>query len=95
MQAKLARKLGFWHLFAISAGAVLSSGIFIALSSFAEYGPAIDAAVIIGGIFFLLWMVIGAEFTVAMPRAASLEAWARATLGGYAGFLMGFGYAFA
>jgi len=94
-EVKLARKLGFWHLFAISAGAVLGSGIFIALSSFAKYGPAIDIAVVVGGVFFLLWMVIGAEFAVAMPRAASLEVWARATLGGYAGFLMGFGYAFA
>ncbi len=94
-EVKLARKLGFWHLFAISAGAVLGSGIFIALSSFASSGPLIDLAVIIGGIFFLLWMIIGAEFSVAMPRAASLELWAKSTLGGYAGFLMGFGYAFA
>ncbi len=94
-EVKLARKLGFWHLFAISAGAVLGSGIFIALSSFASSGPLIDLAVIIGGIFFLFWMIIGAEFSVAMPRAASLELWAKSTLGGYAGFLMGFGYAFA
>ncbi len=94
-EVKLARKLGFWHLFAISAGAVLGSGIFIALSSFAASGPMIDLAVIIGGIFFLLWMIIGAEFSVAMPKAASLELWAKSTLGGYAGFLMGFGYAFA
>jgi len=94
-EVKLARKLGFWHLFAISAGAVLGSGIFIALSSFASSGPLIDLAVIIGGIFFLLWMIIGAEFSVAMPKAASLELWAKSTLGGYAGFLMGFGYAFA
>ncbi len=95
VEVKLARKLGFWHLFAISAGAVLGSGIFIALSSFAASGPLIDIAVIVGGIFFLLWMIIGAEFSVAMPKAASLEIWARSTLGGYAGFLMGFGYAFA
>jgi|GEM_PF-1458479 len=94
-EVKLARKLGFWHLFAISAGAVLGSGIFIALSSFASSGPLIDIAVIVGGIFFLLWMIIGAEFSVAMPKAASLELWAKSTLGGYAGFLMGFGYAFA
>lgn len=94
-EVKLARKLGFWHLFAVSSGAVLGSGIFIALSSFAASGPLIDLAVVIGGIFFLLWMIIGAEFSVAMPRAASLELWARSTLGGYAGFLMGFGYAFA
>ncbi len=94
-EVKLARKLGFWHLFAVSSGAVLGSGIFIALSSFAASGPMIDIAVIVGGIFFLLWMIIGAEFAVAMPKAASLELWARSTLGGYAGFLMGFGYAFA
>ena len=74
---------------------MLGSGIFIALTSFAASGPMIDLAVIIGGIFFLLWMIIGAEFSVAMPKAASLELWARSTLGGYAGFLMGFGYAFA
>ncbi len=82
-------------MFAISAGAVLGSGIFIALSSFASSGPMIDIAVIVGGVFFLLWMIIGAEFSVAMPKAASLELWAKSTLGGYAGFLMGFGYAFA
>ncbi len=93
--AELLRKLGFWHLFAISVGSVLGSGIFIALSSFAAYGPAIVIAVVAGGALFLLWMLIGAELAMAMPKAASLEVWARKTLGGYAGFLMGFGYAFA
>lgn len=94
-EVKLARKLGFWHLFAISTGAILGSGVFIALASFGSAGPWITVSVIIGGIFFLLWMIIGSEFSVAMPKAASLELWAKSTLGGYAGFLMGFGYTFA
>ena len=68
--AKLKKDLGFIDVFAISAGAMISSGLFVLPGlAYKEAGPAMVLGYALAGLLYLPAMLNYAELSTAMPRA--------------------------
>ncbi|MBD3367902.1 MAG: amino acid permease [Candidatus Eisenbacteria bacterium] len=64
------RQLGFFAVFSIAAGAMISSGLFILPGlAFARAGPAVFVSYALAGLLALTAVLSLAELTTAMPRA--------------------------
>ena len=67
---KLKRKLGFWSVFCIAAGAMISSGLFVLPGLvYSEAGPAVILSYALAGLFVIPAMMSQAELATAMPRS--------------------------
>ncbi|MCX8181893.1 MAG: amino acid permease [Candidatus Methanomethyliaceae archaeon] len=81
-QASLAKKLGFWYLWAIAVGAVVGDGIFMLMgSAFSEAGPSSILAFLIAGILQAFLMISFGELAVGMPSAGGPQLWGERLLG--------------
>jgi APA family basic amino acid/polyamine antiporter len=70
---KLKRELGILELFAIAAGAMISSGLFILPAlAYAKSGPAVVFAYILAGIMYIPSIFAKAELATAMPKAGGV-----------------------
>jgi len=90
-QAKpLLKTLGLWDVFAISAGAMISAGIFLLPgTAFAHVGPAVTLSYLLGGAFATLGILAVLEMATAMPQAGGIYFFATRSLGPLAGTLSG------
>lgn len=93
---KLAKELNLFDVYAISTGAMFSSGFFLlpGLAS-AESGPAVVIAYLIGGVMVLPAMLSAAELSTAMPRAGGPYYFLDRSLGPMVGTIGGLGTWFA
>ena len=67
---KLGKVLGFWDIFCLAAGAMISSGLFILPGlAYAKAGPAVIFAYILGGVLVIPSLLSKAELATAMPSA--------------------------
>ncbi|MBQ7252861.1 MAG: amino acid permease [Kiritimatiellae bacterium] len=90
-QAKqLLKTLGLWDVFAISAGAMVSAGIFLLPgTAFSHVGPAVTLSYILGGAIATLGILAVLEMATAMPQAGGIYFFATRSLGPLAGTLSG------
>ncbi|MFP4065215.1 MAG: amino acid permease [Bacteroidales bacterium] len=89
---KLKKSLGLFDLFAISTGAMFSSGFFLLPGlAYAQAGPAVVLAYLLSGLLMLPAMFSIAELATALPRAGGSYYFIDRSLGPLAGNLGGFG----
>lgn len=89
---KLEKQLGLWDVFAISTGAMFSSGFFLLPGiAAAETGPSVFLAYFIAGILVLPTMLSVSELCTAMPRAGGTYYFIDRSLGPLMGTIGGFG----
>lgn len=90
--AKLSKELKLFDVFAISTGAMFSSGFFLlpGLAS-AQAGPAVFLAYLIAGLLVVPAMLSQAELSTAMPRAGGTYYFLDRSLGPVVGAVGGLG----
>lgn len=89
---KLHRQLGLTDVFCISAGAMISSGIFILPGpAFAQTGPSVFLSYILAGILALTGAITIAELATAMPKAGGDYFYISRSMGAAAGTISGIG----
>jgi len=87
----LERGLGLPHVFAIAAGAMISSGLFILPGLAAEKaGPAVILSYAVAGILALPTLLSKAELTTAMPKAGGDYFYISRSMGSAVGTVGGF-----
>jgi APA family basic amino acid/polyamine antiporter len=87
---RLARQLGIPSLFAIAAGAMISSGLFILPAlAYTVAGPGVIFSYLIAGFLTIPTMLSKAELATAMPRAGGTYYFVYRSLGPLAGTLSG------
>ena len=71
-QGKLKKNLGLIHIFCITSGAMISSGIFVLPGlAYQKAGPAIIISYLLAGLLALPGMLSLVEMTTAMPKAGA------------------------
>jgi APA family basic amino acid/polyamine antiporter len=71
-KAELKKTLGLIHIFCITSGAMISSGLFVLPGiAYAKAGPAIILSYLIAGLLALPGMLSLVEMTTAMPKAGA------------------------
>lgn len=86
----LKRKFGFWGVFCIAAGAMISSGLFVLPGlAFAQAGPAVLLAYAFAGVLVIPAMVSKAELATAMPRSGGSYFFIERSMGALPGTLAG------
>ena len=89
---KLKKELGLFDVYAISTGAMFSSGFFLLPGlATAQAGPATVLAYFIAGVFILPAMFSAAELSTAMPKAGGAYYFLDRSLGPLAGTVGGVG----
>ncbi len=89
---KLKKSLGLFDLFAISTGAMFSSGFFLLPGlAYAQAGPAVVLAYLLSGLLMVPAMFSIAELATALPKAGGSYYFIDRSLGPMAGNLGGFG----
>jgi len=87
---KLTRQLGFWEVFCLAAGAMISSGLFVLPGlAFAQAGPAVILAYALAGVMVIPAMLAKAELSTAMPRSGGSYFFIERSLGALSGTLAG------
>ncbi|MHC4986518.1 MAG: APC family permease, partial [Planctomycetota bacterium] len=87
---QLERKLGFWHVFCIAAGAMISSGLFILPSlAFREAGPAMVVAYSLAALMAIPAALSKAELATAMPQSGGSYFFIERSMGALPGTLAG------
>ncbi len=87
----LKRDLGLWSVFAIAAGAMMSSGLFVLPGiAFEIVGPSMILCYALAGIMNIPTMLAQAELSTAMPRSAGSYFVVERSLGAYMGTIAGF-----
>ncbi|MBU3568648.1 amino acid permease [Priestia aryabhattai] len=91
---QLARSMKSRHLFMISLGGVIGTGLFLSSGyTISEAGPGgAIAAYLIGGFMMYLIMLCLGELTVAMPVTGSFQVYATKYIGPATGFTIGIMY---
>jgi len=86
----LARKLGFWDVFCIASGAMISSGLFILPGqAFQACGPGVVVAYAIAGLLMIPALVSQCELATAMPRSGGAYFFIERSMGALPGTLAG------
>lgn len=71
-KAELRKSLGLIHIFCITSGAMISSGLFVLPGiAYAKAGPAIIISYLLAGLLSLPGMLSLVEMTTAMPKAGA------------------------
>ncbi|MBC8194475.1 MAG: amino acid permease [Acidimicrobiia bacterium] len=92
VSGKLTRSLGLRHVFALSTGAMLSSGLFLLPGlAAAKAGPAAIIAYLLAGILAIPAMLSVAELSTALPKAGGAYYFLERALGPAVGTVAGFG----
>jgi len=87
---KLQRALGFWQVFCIAAGAMISSGLFILPGlAFAQAGPAVVISYALAGVMVIPAMLSKAELVSAMPKSGGSYFFIARSMGPLPGTLAG------
>lgn len=93
---RLKKELGLFDVFAVSTGAMFSSGFFLLPGlAFAKAGPAVVLAYLFAGVLILPAMFSKAELSTALPRAGGTYYFLDRSLGPLAGTIGGLGTYFA
>ncbi|MEE4196739.1 MAG: amino acid permease [Bacteroidales bacterium] len=93
---KLKKELGLFSVFAISTGAMFSSGFFLLPGLAAQYtGPSVFLAYFLSGLFIVPAMLSIAEITTAIPKAGGAYYIIDRTFGPMLGTVGGLGTYFA
>lgn len=93
---RLKKELGLFDVFAVSTGAMFSSGFFLLPGlAFAKAGPAVVLAYLLAGVLILPAMFSKAELSTALPRAGGTYYFLDRSLGPLAGTIGGLGTYFA
>ena len=93
---RLKKELGLFDVFAISTGAMFSSGFFLLPGlAAAKAGPAVFVAYLIAGVLILPAMFSVAELSTALPRAGGAYFFLDRSLGSMVGTIGGLGTYFA
>ena len=88
--APLDRSMGVLHLTMLGVGGTIGTGIFVALTSAVPAaGPAVIVSFLIAGVTAALTALCYAELSSVMPESGSSYAYAYATLGELAAFMIG------
>jgi GABA permease len=81
------------HMTMISLGGVIGAGLFVGSSAvISETGPAAVLSYLLAGLLIVLVMRMLGEMAVANPQVGSFSEYARRSLGGWAGFSVGWLY---
>ncbi|MHC4173051.1 MAG: amino acid permease, partial [Planctomycetota bacterium] len=68
--AQLKKQLGFLDVFAVAAGAMISSGLFVLPAiAFTKAGPAVILSYLLASVLIIPSVLSKAELSTAMPRA--------------------------
>jgi len=87
---KLKRNLGLLHVFCLSSGAMISSGLFILPGlAHAQAGPAVILSYLIAALLAMTGMLSIAELTTAMPKAGGDYFFTTRTMGPAIGTVSG------
>ncbi len=87
---ELKRKFGFWGVFCIAAGAMISSGLFVLPGlAFAQAGPGVILSYALAGVLMLPAMMAKAELATAMPRSGGTYFFIERSMGSLPGMLAG------
>jgi APA family basic amino acid/polyamine antiporter len=88
---KLTKQLSGLGVFAVSAGAMISSGLFVLPGLvYAKIGPAVIWAYVLAGVIVLPALFAKAELTTAMPKAGGSYFFIERSMGSAAGTIGGF-----
>jgi len=88
---KIKRQLKLWDVFAISTGAMISSGIFVLPGlAFVKSGPAMILAYVLAAILIIPAMLAKAELSTAMPKSGGTYFFIDRSLGPLLGVFGGF-----
>ena len=80
--ARLKKQLGLLDVFAIAAGAMISSGLFVLPSfAYAKAGPAVILSYLLASILMIPSLLSQAELATAMPRAGGTYFYVERSLG--------------
>jgi amino acid transporter/mannitol/fructose-specific phosphotransferase system IIA component (Ntr-type) len=89
---RLDKELGLYDVYAISTGAMFSSGFFLLPGlAAAQTGPSVALAYLVAGVFILPAMLSVAELSTAMPRAGGAYYFLDRALGPMVGTVGGLG----
>jgi len=87
---KLARKLGFWDVFCIASGAMISSGLFVLPGqAFQACGPAVVLAYAVAGLMMIPALLSTCELVTAMPKSGGTYFSIERSMGALPGVLAG------
>ncbi len=90
---ELRRTLAPRHISMISIGGIMGAGLFVASSATINAaGPAVVLSYLMAGILVLLVMRMFGEMAIALPHVRSFSDFARAGIGDWAGFVVGWLY---
>jgi len=89
--AVLKKQLGLLDVFAVAAGAMISSGLFVLPAlAFAKAGPAVILSYFFASILIIPSVLSKAELSTAMPRAGGTYFYVERSLGPVVGLFSGF-----
>jgi APA family basic amino acid/polyamine antiporter len=89
--AQLKKQLGLLDVFAVAAGAMISSGLFVLPAiAFAKAGPAVIISYLFASFLALPSVLSKAELTTAMPRAGGTYFFVERSMGSTLGLFGGF-----
>ncbi len=87
---KLKRKLGFWGVFCIASGAMISSGLFVLPGlAFKHAGPAVVLSYALAGVMVIPALLSKAELATAMPKSGGTYFFIHRSMGALPGMLAG------
>ena len=87
---KLAKQISGLGVFAVSTGAMISSGLFVLPGLvYGKIGPAVIWAYVLAGIMVLPALFAKAELTTAMPKAGGSYFFIERSMGSAAGTILG------
>lgn len=87
----LKRKLGFWDVFCIAAGAMISSGLFILPGqAFVVAGPGVVLAYAMAAVMMIPALLSQCELATAMPKSGGSYFFIERSLGTFLGTFAGF-----
>ena len=88
---KLNKELGFFDVFSIATGAMISSGIFILPGlAFSKAGPAVFISYFLAGVLALIGIFSIIELSTAMPKSGGDYYFINRSLGPFLGTISGF-----
>ena len=89
--AQLKKQLGLFDVFAVAAGAMISSGLFVLPAiAFTKAGPAVVLSYLFASILVVPSLLSKAELSTAMPRAGGTYFFIERSLGPVLGLFSGF-----